>query len=172
MSLVGFRSQAYSDMNRTQSAGIILFMRPANEGRRYSVTPSLIGWTHTQNDPWVSVMFVISLNLNFVTICFWIKKNRVSPWETAECGFTSHNETWRRLFASENWVIIGSCNGLSHVRWQALIKTSADLLSIGPLWRDFSENFNHNANIFFQETGIQNIVCQMSAILFRFRCVN
>ena len=27
-------------------------MRPANERRRYTVTPSLIGWVHTQNDPW------------------------------------------------------------------------------------------------------------------------
>ena len=27
-------------------------MRPANERWRYSVTPSLIGWAHTQDDPW------------------------------------------------------------------------------------------------------------------------
>ena len=26
-------------------------MRPINERRRYTVTPSLIGWEHTQNDP-------------------------------------------------------------------------------------------------------------------------
>ena len=32
-------------------AGIILRMRPANERWCYSVTPSLIGWMHTQNDP-------------------------------------------------------------------------------------------------------------------------
>ena len=31
--------------------GIILFMRTANERWRYSVTPSLIGWVHTQSDP-------------------------------------------------------------------------------------------------------------------------
>ena len=30
---------------------IILFMRPANERRRYSVTSSLVGWSHTQDDP-------------------------------------------------------------------------------------------------------------------------
>ena len=33
-------------------AGIILFMRPANEKRCFNVTSSLTGWTHTQNDPW------------------------------------------------------------------------------------------------------------------------
>ena len=32
---------------------IILCMRPANERRRYSVTSSLIGWVHIQNDPCV-----------------------------------------------------------------------------------------------------------------------
>ena len=31
-------------------AGIILCMCPANEGRRYNVTSSLIGWVHTKND--------------------------------------------------------------------------------------------------------------------------
>ena len=30
----------------------ILYMRPANERRRYIVTSSLIGWAHTQNDHW------------------------------------------------------------------------------------------------------------------------
>ena len=33
------------------TAGIILWMRPANERWRYTVTPSLIGWAHTQYDP-------------------------------------------------------------------------------------------------------------------------
>ena len=35
-----------------QSPGIILYIRPANERRRYIVTPSPFGWAHTQNDPW------------------------------------------------------------------------------------------------------------------------
>ena len=33
-------------------SGIILWMRPTNERRRYNVTSSLIGWAHLQNDPW------------------------------------------------------------------------------------------------------------------------
>ena len=36
-----------------QYAGIVLWMRPANEGRRYIVTLSVIGWVLSQNDPWV-----------------------------------------------------------------------------------------------------------------------
>ena len=31
---------------------IILWMRPANERRRYNVMLSLISWAHAQNDPW------------------------------------------------------------------------------------------------------------------------
>ena len=31
-------------------SGIMLGMGSANEGRRYNVTSSLIGWAHTQND--------------------------------------------------------------------------------------------------------------------------
>ena len=31
-------------------SGIVLFMHPANERQHYSVTLSLIGWAHTQND--------------------------------------------------------------------------------------------------------------------------
>ena len=35
----------------TDKRNPILCMRPANEGRRYIVTSSLICWAHTQNDP-------------------------------------------------------------------------------------------------------------------------
>ena len=33
--------------------GIILCVHPANGRRRYIVTSSLIGWAHSQNDPWL-----------------------------------------------------------------------------------------------------------------------
>ena len=32
------------------TAGIMLFMRPANERQRYNVTPSLFGWVRAEND--------------------------------------------------------------------------------------------------------------------------
>ena len=38
-----------------------------------------------------------------------------------------------------NWVSIGSGNGLLPIRCQAITWTSADLLSIEPLWTNFSE---------------------------------
>ena len=44
-----FHSVQY--ITRTMHTGIILPMSPTNKRRRYMVTSSLIGWTHTQNDP-------------------------------------------------------------------------------------------------------------------------
>ena len=38
--------------NLLMDTGIILCVHPANERWRYSVAPSLIGWAHTQNDPY------------------------------------------------------------------------------------------------------------------------
>ena len=37
-------------------------MCPANKRRRYKVTSSLIGWTHTQNDPWVITQTMTQAN--------------------------------------------------------------------------------------------------------------
>ena len=39
-------------MHQGKYTGIILGMGSANERRRYIITPPLIGWAHTQNDPW------------------------------------------------------------------------------------------------------------------------
>ena len=40
-------------------SGIILSMGSANERRRYIVTPPLIGRAHTQNDPYLSIVFAL-----------------------------------------------------------------------------------------------------------------
>ena len=46
---------------------------------------------------------------------------------------------YRRIYASMNWVSIGSGNGLSPVRRQAITRTNADILSIGPLGTKFNK---------------------------------
>ena len=38
---------AYFYVKKFHQAGLILGLRPANERRRYKVTPSLIGWAQT-----------------------------------------------------------------------------------------------------------------------------
>ena len=32
---------------------------PANESRRYVTTPFLIGWAHTQEDPWIIILVLV-----------------------------------------------------------------------------------------------------------------
>ena len=60
--ICGCKGQQYKAL-----AGIILYMHPANERRRYNVTSSLIGWMHILNDP----CFGISL-LQWFWYKFWI----------------------------------------------------------------------------------------------------
>ena len=41
-------------------AGLNLGLCPANEGRRHKVTPSLIGWAQTWNQPWITTTIPFS----------------------------------------------------------------------------------------------------------------
>ena len=58
-----------------------------------------------------------------------------------EAMFTSltHLSRVPHAYASVNWLSLGSGNGLSPVRRQAITWTNADLLSIRPLERNLSE---------------------------------
>ena len=75
-----------------------------------------------------------------------------------------------RIYASENRVSIVSDHGLSLSRRQAIIYTSAGLLSSGPLGINFSEI--QNTKLFIHENASENFVCEMAAILSRSKCVN
>ena len=67
--------------------------------------------------------------------------------------------------------VIGSDNGLSPGRRQAIIWTNAGILLIGPLGTNFSEIFI-KMDIFIQENAFENVVWKMAAILSRPQCVN
>ena len=68
--------------SRTISARIILWMRPANERRRYIVMPSLIGWVHTQKYPFISHKrncrqcwnYISSHNSFCTELCFMVNR--------------------------------------------------------------------------------------------------
>ena len=53
---------------RFQYAGLILGLHPANERRRYKVTPSLIGWAQTWNQSWMCYQKLV----NKWCVCFWV----------------------------------------------------------------------------------------------------
>ena len=67
---------------------------------------------------------------------------------------------------------IGSDNGLSPGRRQAIIRTNGGILLIRPLGTNFSEFFCRNSNIFIQENVFESIVCEKAAILSRPQWVN
>ena len=65
--------------------------------------------------------------------------------------------------------IVGSDNGLSPGRRQAIIRTNAGLLWIGTLGLQW--NLKQNSYIFIQENAFENVVWKMAAILSRPQCV-
>ena len=71
-----------------------------------------------------------------------------------------------------NSTIIGSDYGLSPGRRQDIIWTNDVILNIvnWTLWNKLQRNFNRYSNIFIQENGIQNVVCEMASILSRAQC--
>ena len=52
-------------------------------------------------------------------------------------------------------------------RQHAIIKTNAEILSIGIVGKKTSAEFDQNAKFFNQENAYENIVCEMAAILSR-----
>ena len=60
---------------------------------------------------------------------------------------------------------IGSDNGLSPRRRQAIIWTNAAILLIRPLGTNVREKINSNVHIFMQENAFENIVWERVAIL-------
>ena len=111
--------------------------------------------------------------------CNWISLQLGSQhwfrWSLAWCcQAKSHYLThWGRMthICVTNLTIIGSNNGLSPGRHQAIIWTDDGILLIGPLGTNFREKFNRNSNIFIHENAIESVVCEMAAILSRPQCV-
>ena len=66
-----------------------------------------------------------------------------------------------------NLTNIGSDNGLSPGRCQAIIWTNNGILLIGPLRKIFSEISITNFNIFIQENAFESVVFEMVTILSR-----
>ena len=59
------------------------------------------------------------------------------------------------IYASVNWVSIGSDNGLTPVRRQVITWTNTALLSIGPLGTNFSEIWIKTQNVSFTKIQLK-----------------
>ena len=64
-----------------------------------------------------------------------------------------------------NLTIIGSDNGLSPDRRQAITWTNVGILLIGTLGTNFSEMLIEIQYIFIQENALENVVRKLAAIL-------
>ena len=73
-----------------------------------------------------------------------------------------------RIYTSVNWVSIGSGNDLSPVLRQAITWTNVDIL---PELDKLQWNSNQNTKLFIDENAVENVVCEMAAILSRGRWV-
>ena len=68
--------------------------------------------------------------------------------------------------------MIGSDNGLSPGRRQAIISTIVGILLIGPLGTNFSEILIGIQYIFIQENAFENVVCEMASICLGLNVLN
>ena len=81
-------------------AGLLLWMGPANERRRYIVTSFLSGWAHTQNDPCMitPTATVFVLTVSFPPFFHKAEKIRWYFHDRPAIGPHILRKTWKTLF--------------------------------------------------------------------------
>ena len=130
----------------------------------------------------------------FIVICSLLQSvNNTYPWQgiSRDCidlvcmkypimGSTAFSQKFiNPLRPSDTYICvgdlttIGSDNGLSPGRRQAIIWTNAWILLIGPsgFGNKLQWNLNRNPNIFIQENSFESVVCEIAAILSWPQCV-
>ena len=108
------------------------------------------------------------------TKCIWV----LMPWVLNQgisshfrrqlCGKTITVTHWGRVthICVSNLTIIGSDNGLSPGRRQAIVRTNDGQIIVNWTLRNKLQwNFSRNSNIFIQENVFENVVWKMAAIL-------
>ena len=130
LELVSFHIQIEKVLERKFWTGIILFICPANERRRYNVTSPLIGWAYTQNGRGVG-------STKWIT--YWRIPARTGGSARRPC--CDHASSPPSAAYMRQW--IGS-SLIQVMAWrlfwrQAITRTNAALLSIGLLATNFSE---------------------------------
>ena len=130
----------------------ILCMRPANERWRYSVTPSLIGWAHTQNDPWDYPTYdTYWANCVKSQFCWCLADTHFEAWTPFEYPI-------RRLIVSRK-VLEPRDLFLAKLLYEPMLVYNWIISNI------FQWNLNRKTIIFIEENAFKNVVCKMVAIL-------
>ena len=111
-------------------------------------------------------------NFNYAVVDVWKWVSHFIPhftghvithpcWDLNHCGRMTH-------ICISKLIIIGSDNGLSPNRRQAIVRTKAGLLLID---NTFQCNWNWNSNVFIHENVFENVVWKVAAIWSRPQCV-
>ena len=113
----------------------------------------------------------VSIGLN--EIILWVEY--VSPLQT-ELSSLPNALNWSPpsaayIYASMNWVNIGSGNGLWSIQRQAITQANAGLLSIGLLGTYFSEIWFTFLSFSFKKMQLKMLSAKMAAIVSRVRWV-
>ena len=88
--------------------GTMLYMHPANERRHYSVTTSLIGWAHTQNDPCLLTYSVAKTHVLSPRVSLHIIWNKWQYVYTSYMDVTVDKSVWftqiTNLITRSQWI--------------------------------------------------------------------
>ena len=96
----------------------------------------------------------------------WIKWESLISYQSKSHLRVKALNRWGRVMhiCVSNLTIIGSDNGLSPDRRQALTWTNAEFIVNWTHRNKLQSNLNSNSNIFIQENAFENVICQMVAI--------
>ena len=112
------------------------------------------------------IWFMVHLDVNLNWLCSFTLKIWVAGFDLQYIPLIH----WGRVahICVGKLTIIGSDNGLSPGRHQAIIWTNAGKLLIG---NKLQWNFNRNSNIFIEENTFENVVGEILLISSRPQCV-
>ena len=103
--------------------------------------------------------------LNLTAFLNSVQRLSLKEMPLTHCGWMMHIH----VYASVNYTIIGSDNGLSPGQHQAIIWINFRILLTGPLRTNFSEILIKNLYVFIQENAFENVVWKF---LSWAQCVN
>ena len=112
-----------------QFSGMILWLCPARERRRYNVMWSLDGQTHTQNDAWVLLCFVL-LWVCYQSLCIVISKFIVNPYTSGLLHWHWGNHMIAPVPVKQPWRIWVKSIGTKPYHWKLRVAMMPTLLSM------------------------------------------
>ena len=125
----------------------------------------------------LALWIVTDTSIMFIQIFNYLEMSMVKVIFDVQClkfCFISSLTHWGRVthICVSKITIMGSDNGLSPDRRQAIIWTNARLLSIKPLRTYLNENLIKKQQFSLKKNARENVVWKMASILSRLQCVN